>query len=375
MKLFELGTKDRINSLIISEKLYGREKEVDKLLTAFDRVAEGEKSQTELMLVGGFSGIGKSALVNEIHKPIVEKRGYFIDGKFDQFQRDIPFSAWLNAFPELIKQILSEPEEKLQGIATELQEILGEEAQVIIDVIPELELLIGKQPPATELSSSAAENRFNLLFSKFISVFAQAEHPLVIFLDDLQWADLASLKLMKLVMEKIDINYLLLMGAYRDNEVNPGHPLILTIEEIKNLGGIVNQIILSPLSQSALNNLVADTINYSPEKSLALTEQIYRKTQGNPFFSTQFIKYLHKEGLIYDNYQQGKWLFNLPEIKILAESGDVVELMADQIQKLPQSTQELLKLAACISNQFDLETLSVVYDKSRSETASYLWNA
>nr|WP_293104363.1 AAA family ATPase [Okeania sp. SIO2F4] len=359
----------------MSEKLYGREKEVDKLLTAFDRVAEGEKSQTELMLVGGFSGIGKSALVNEIHKPIVEKRGYFIDGKFDQFQRDIPFSAWLNAFPELIKQILSEPEEKLQGIATELQEILGEEAQVIIDVIPELELLIGKQPPATELSSSAAENRFNLLFSKFISVFAQAEHPLVIFLDDLQWADLASLKLMKLVMEKIDINYLLLMGAYRDNEVNPGHPLILTIEEIKNLGGIVNQIILSPLSQSALNNLVADTINYSPEKSLALTEQIYRKTQGNPFFSTQFIKYLHKEGLIYDNYQQGKWLFNLPEIKILAESGDVVELMADQIQKLPQSTQELLKLAACISNQFDLETLSVVYDKSRSETASYLWNA
>ncbi len=373
--VFDLGRKDSSNYLIIPEKLYGREQEVEVLLTAFDRIFESPKSPRELMLVGGFSGIGKSALVNEIHKPIVEKRGYFIDGKFDQFQRDIPFSGWLNAFPELIKQILSEPEEKLQGIATELQEILGEEAQVIIDVIPELELLIGKQPRATELSPSAAENRFNLLFSKFISVFAQAEHPLVIFLDDLQWADLASLKLMKLVMEKIDINYLLLIGAYRDNEVNPGHSLILTIEEIKNLGGIVNQIILSPLSQSALNNLVADTINYSPEESLALTEQIYRKTQGNPFFSTQFIKSLHKEGLIFYNYQQGKWLFNLPEIKILAGSGDVVELMAAQINKLPESTQKLLQLAACISNEFDLETLSIVSEKSLLETASSLWNA
>ncbi|MGK7921109.1 MAG: AAA family ATPase, partial [Trichodesmium sp.] len=281
----------------------------------------------------------------------------------------------LNAFQELVKQILSEPEEKLQVFACKLQEVLGEEAQAIIDVIPELELLIGKQPPATELSPSAAENRFNLLFSKFISVFAQSDHPLVIFLDDLQWADLASLKLMKLVMEKSEINYLLLIGAYRDNEVNAGHPFILTVEEIKKAGAIVNQIILSPLSQSALNNLVADTINYAPEESLLLTEQIYRKTEGNPFFSTQFIKSLHKEKLIFYDYQQDKWLFNLPEIKILAATGDVVELMATQIKKLPQSTQELLKLAACISNQFDLETLSIVSEKSRLETASYLWNA
>ncbi len=373
--VFDLGEKDRSNYLIIPEKLYGRDQEVEVLLTAFDRVCDSSKSQIELMLVGGFSGIGKSALVNEIHKPILEKRGAFISGKFDQFQRDIPFSAWLNAFQELIKQTLSEPAEKLQAIASKLQQILGEEAEVIIDVIPELELLIGKQPPATELSPTAAENRFNLLFSNFISVFAQAEHPLVIFLDDLQWADLASLKLMKLVMEKTDINYLLLIGAYRDNEVNAGHPFILTVEEIKKIGGVVNQIILSPLSQSALNNLVADTLNYSPQESLPLTEQIYRKTQGNPFFSTQFIKSLHKEGLIFYNYQQGKWLLNLPEIKILAARGDVVELMAAQIKKLPLSTQELLQLAACISNHFDLETLSIVSEKSLLETASSLWNA
>ncbi|NEQ39735.1 MAG: AAA family ATPase [Okeania sp. SIO3I5] len=372
--VFDLGKKDSSNYLIIPEKLYGRESEVEVLLTAFDRVSNQEKSESELMLVGGFSGIGKSALVNEIHKPIVEKRGYFIAGKFDQFQRDIPLSAWLNAFQELIKQILSEPERKLQTIANKLQEKLGEEAQVIIDVIPELELLIGKQALATELSPSAAENRFNLLFLNFISVFVQAEHPLVIFLDDLQWADLASLKLMKLVMEKSDINYLLLIGAYRDNEVNPGHPLILTVEEIKITGAIVNQIILSPLSESALNNLVADTINYAPEESLELTEQIYIKTEGNPFFSTQFIKSIYKEGLIFYNYQQEKWLFNLLEIKILAGSGDVVELMAAQIKKLPLATQELLKLAACISNQFDLETLSIVYEKSLSETALELWN-
>ncbi|NEQ36114.1 MAG: AAA family ATPase [Okeania sp. SIO3I5] len=375
IKLFNLGTKDRSNNLIVSEKLYGREQEVEKLLTAFDRISDREKSQSELMLVAGFSGIGKSALVNEVHKPIVEKRGYFIAGKFDQFQRNLPFSAWLNAFAELIEQILSEPEEKLQKFARKLQEILGEEVQVIIDVIPELELLIGKQPPATELSPSAAENRFNLLFLEFISVFAQSDHPLVIFLDDLQWADLASLKLIKLVMEKTEINYLLLMGAYRDNEVNPGHPFILTLEEIKTTGAIVNQIILSPLSKSALNNLVAETIHYSLEESLPLTEQVYLKTGGNPFFATQFIKYLHKEGLIYNNYHQCKWVFNLAKIKILAATGDVVELMATQIKKLPESTQELLKLAACISNQFDLKTLSIVCEKSMGETALSLWKA
>ena len=373
--VFDLGKKDSSNYLIIPEKLYGREQEVEILLTAFDRVSDREKSQSELMLVGGFSGIGKSALVNEVHKPIVEKRGNFIEGKFDQFQRDIPFSAWLNACEQLIRQTLSEPQEKLQGIAKKLNQTLGEEAQVIIDVIPELKLLIGPQPPATELSPSAAENRFNLLFSKFISVFAQADHPLVIFLDDLQWADLASLKLMKLLMEKTDINYLFLIGSYRDNEVKAGHPLILTVEEIKTTGAIVNQIILSPLSESALNNLVGDTINYVPEESVVLTEQIYRKTEGNPFFSTQFIKSLYQEELIYYNQEQEKWLFNLPEIKILAGSGDVVELMATQIKKLPRSTQELLKLAACISNKFDLETLSIVYEKSLSETALYLWNA
>ncbi|MCL2932791.1 MAG: AAA family ATPase [Trichodesmium sp. MAG_R03] len=373
--VFNLGETDYRKYLIIPEILYGREQEVETLLTSFDRISNREKSQSELMLVSGLSGIGKSALVNEVHKPIVEKRGYFIEGKFDQFQREIPFLAWLHAFQQLIKQILSEPEVKLQNITTELQERLGEEAQAIIDVIPELELLIGKQPPATKLSPSAAENRFNLLFLKFISIFAQAKHPLVIFLDDLQWADLASLKLIKLVIEQSDINYLLLIGAYRNNEVNAGNPLILTIEEIKKRGAIVNQIILSPLSQSALNNLVADTLNYSLQESLLLTEQIYRQTQGNPFFSTQFIKSLYKEGLIFYNYQQDKWLFNLPEIKILAGSGDVVELMATQIKKLPLATQELLQLAACISNEFDLETLSIVYEKSLLETASYLWNA
>jgi len=375
IKLFNLGIRDRSNSLIISEKLYGREKEVEKLLKAFDRVSNQEQSQSELMLVGGFSGIGKSALVNEVHKPIVEKRGYFISGKFDQFQRNLPFSAWLNAFAELIEQILSESQEKLEAFASELQKILGEEAQAIIDVIPELELLIGKQPPATELSPSAAENRFNLLFLKFISVFARSNHPLTIFLDDLQWADLASLKLIKLVMEKTEINYLLLIGAYRDNEVNTGHPFILTVEEIQKTGVIVNQIILSALSKSALNNLVADTINYSLEEALLLTEQIYLKTAGNPFFATQFIKYLHKEKLIYNHYNQCKWLFNLAKIKILAATGDVVELMATKIKKLPEFTQELLQLAACISNQFDLKTLSIVCEKSLSETALYLWNA
>ncbi|MDJ0555149.1 MAG: AAA family ATPase [Microcoleaceae cyanobacterium MO_207.B10] len=372
---FDLGQKDNSNRLIIPEKLYGREEEVEILLTAFERICHSSQSPIELMLVGGFSGIGKSALVNEIHQPIIEKKGYFIYGKFDQLQKDIPLAAWVNAFRDLVKQILSESEAKLKAIVAKLQRILGAEAQVIVDVIPELEMLIGKQPPVTKLSPSANQNRFNLLFPKFISVFAEAKHPLVIFLDDLQWADLTSLNLIKLVMEEINIHHLLLICAYRDNEVSASNPFILTIAEIRKLETIINEINLAPLSYAAINSLILDTFNLSPQKSQQLTNKIYQKTQGNPFFTVQFMKSLHKEGLIFYDFKSAKWQYNLAEIKVLAASGDVVDLMVKQLEKLPLSTQEALQLAACIGNQFDLATLSVVFEKSMSETATILWNA
>ncbi|MEG4855398.1 AAA family ATPase [Microcoleus sp. B5-D4] len=328
-----------------------------------------------MMLVAGFSGIGKTAVVNEVHKPIVGARGYFIKGKFDQFKRDIPFSAWVQAFQNLMRQLLAESPAEVQKWQAKILEALGDNAQVIIDVIPELEYLIGKQPAVPAVEGSAAQNRFNLLFGKFIRVFATKEHPLVVFLDDLQWADSASLKLMQLLVGDKDTNYLLLMGAYRDNEVFPAHPLMLTLDEIRKESATVNQITLAPLDKSSLNHLIADTLSCPPEQAVPLTEQVLTKTQGNPFFATQFIKSLYEDGLITFDFSCGYWQCDIALIKALALTDDVVEFMALQLQKLPENTQEVLKLAACIGNQFDLATLAIVHEKSQTETAADLWPA
>jgi predicted ATPase/signal transduction histidine kinase len=369
---FALGQRDISDRFQIPEKLYGREAEVATLLAAFDRVSEGH---TEMMLVAGFSGIGKTALVNEVHKPIVRQRGYFIKGKFDQFKRDIPFSALVQAFQMLMRQLLTESPAQVQAWKTLILAALRENGQVIIDVIPELEQIIGKQPPVPELEGSAAQNRFNLLLQKFIKVFTTAEHPLVIFLDDLQWIDSASLKLIQLLMDQTDSHYLLLMGAYRDNEVSATHPLILTLEEIRKTEALVNQITLGPLAQPDLNRLMADTLSCPLEKASPLTELVIQKTRGNPFFTNQFLKFLHEEQLITFDFECGYWQCDIAQVKLLAVSDDVVEFMALQLQKLPTHTQNVLKLAACIGNQFDLATLAVVYEKSQVDTAADLWKA
>src|SRR4028119_826012 len=252
---FDLGTRDITDRFLIPEKLYGRETEVDHLLAAFERVCTGS---AEMMLVAGFSGIGKTAVVNEVHKPIARQRGYFIKGKYDQFGRNIPFSAFVQAFRELMGQLLSEPDAQLQTWKTNILTALGDSGQVLIEVIPELERIIGPQCPALELLGSAAQNRFNLLMQKFVQVFTTAEHPLVIFLDDLQWADSASLKLLQLLMQ--DKGHLLVLGAYRDNEVSAAHPFMLTLDEIVKSGAVVNTITLQPLSLADLNQLVAETL-------------------------------------------------------------------------------------------------------------------
>ncbi|MEM1170309.1 MAG: AAA family ATPase [Cyanobacteria bacterium P01_H01_bin.35] len=369
---FELGERDISDRFVIPEKLYGREAEVETLVDAFERVAYGK---TEIMLVAGFSGIGKTVVVNEVHKPIVRRRGYFIKGKFDQFQRNIPFFALVQAFRDLMEQILSETDAKLEKWKSQILEAVGENGQVIIEVIPELEKIIGDQPPVPELSGSAAQNRFNLLFQKFIQVFATENHPLVIFIDDLQWADLASLKLIQLLMSNSEAGYLLLLGAYRDNEVFAAHPLMLILDEIVKSGATLNTITLAPLSQADLNNLVADTLSCNLEIALPLTELVYRKTQGNPFFATQFLKGLHEDGWISFNFDVGHWECDMTEVRSLALTDDVVEFMASRLHKLPEVAQEILKLAACIGNQFDLSTLAVVSEESELEVANSLWSA
>lgn len=369
---FQLGLRDIPDRFTIPEKLYGRELEVETLLAAFDRVSAGK---AEMMLVAGFSGIGKTAVVNEVHKPIVRQRGYFIKGKFDQFQRNIPFSALVQAFRDLMGQLLSESDAELQEWKANILSALGENAQVIVEVIPELEGIIGKQPPVPELTGSAAQNRFNLLLQKFIRVFTTKEHPLVIFIDDLQWADNASLNLMELLMSDTDSSYLLFLGAYRDNEVSPDHPLVLTLEEISKAGAIVNSITLDPLDEAATNHLVADTLSCGLALAKPLTDLVMTKTKGNPFFSTQFLKYLHEDGPIAFNFEEGYWQCDLALLKAMAITDDVVEFMASRLHKLPKETQDVLQLAACIGNQFDLATLAIVQEKSPAETAADLWKA
>jgi predicted ATPase/signal transduction histidine kinase len=378
---FTLGQQDPSDRFLIPEQLYGREPEVSTLLNAFERVSKGI---AEIVLVAGSSGIGKTVVVQEIHKPIVRQRGYFIRGKYDQFQRNIPFSAFVQAFRDLMEQLLSESDSQLQTWKTQILAVVGENGQVLIDVIPELERIIGQQQPAPELSGSAAQQRFNLLIQKFVRLFTTAAHPLVLFLDDLQWADLASLNLLQLLMQ--DAGYFLIIGAYRDNEVSPIHPSILAFEEIEKTGVVINTITLTALTQTDLNRLVADTLNCDLLIAQPLAELVELKTQGNPFFATQFLKALYEDGLIcfvrgaslQENRSSqdgfvGGWSCDLTKIKSVAVTDDVVEFMAVQLQRLPIGTQYALTLAACIGSQFDLETLAIISEQSPADTAASLW--
>ncbi|MEH1913782.1 trifunctional serine/threonine-protein kinase/ATP-binding protein/sensor histidine kinase [Nostoc sp.] len=371
IKYFQIGQRDICDRFIIPEKLYGRETAVRQLLEAFERVSLGKR---EIVLIAGCSGIGKTAVVNEVHKPIVRQRGYFIKGKFDQFNRNIPLSAFVQSLRDLIVQLLTETDQQLQQWKKNILAALRDDAQIIIEVIPELEKIIGKQPPTPELSAEAAQNRFNLLLQSFIQVFTTKEHPIVIFLDDLQWADLASLKLLQLLMNESECGYLLLIGAYRDNEVLPAHPLMSTLDEVRKIGTTINLMTLQPLSQLKLNQLVSDTLGCKEELALPISQLVLKKTHGNPFFATQFIKALHQDGLIIFNFAEGCWQCDIAKINQQSLTDNVLEFMAFQLRRLPELTQQALKLAACIGNQFDLATLAIVSEQVETETAACLWN-
>jgi predicted ATPase/signal transduction histidine kinase len=373
IELFSLGERDLSDRFTISDKFYGRESEITGLLNAFERISNGK---AEILLIAGNSGVGKTVLIQEIHKPIVCKRGYFVKGKYDQLQRNIPFSAFSQAFRDLIGQLFCQSDSQLKIWKTQILTAVGENGQILLDLIPELEIIIGKQLPAPELSSGAEQQRFNLLIQKFIRLFATAAHPLVIFLDDLQWADLASLNLLQLLMQ--DVEYLLIIGAYRDNEVSSTHPSILTLNEIEQTGTTVNTITLEPLDRENLNQLVADTLHCDLRLAKPLTELVYLKTKGNPFFTTQFLKALHEDGAIgfeplSEHGSMGGWSCDLMRVKALAVPDDVVEFMALQLQKLPTETQAAISLAACIGTQFDLNTLAIVLERSPEDTAIALW--
>ncbi|MEM9093035.1 MAG: serine/threonine-protein kinase PknK, partial [Cyanobacteria bacterium P01_F01_bin.53] len=414
---FDLGERDLSDRFVISEKLYGRETEIQSLLNAFSRVTavqhrtvlkqpvskqpiskqpdskrpDSKKPEpsntasnstasnstasknTEMILIAGLSGIGKTAVVNEVHKPITRQQGYFIKGKFDQLNRNLPLSALLQALEDLVGQILSESDTKLVHWRTNILEALGDHGQVLIDVIPTLKTIIGEQPSVPELSGSAAQNQFYRLLQTFISVFTSPQKPLVFFIDDLQWADTASLQVITQLM--VEQENLLFIGAYRDNEVSPAHPLILTLDTLKQRHATINTLTLSPLAFEDTNQLVADTLHCPSERAQPLTEVILKKTEGNPFFTTQFLKSLYEDGHIRFNQCDRHWECDITQINALACTDDVVAFMAQQLQKLPTPTQHILQLAACIGNRFDLETLAIAADKSYTDTAEALWQS
>lgn len=381
---FTLAQEDISERFQIPQKLYGRAAQVQALLAAFERVANPEHnfSGSEMMLVAGYSGIGKSSLVQEIYKPITEKRGYFISGKFDQFQRDIPYSAIISAFSEFMRQLLTESAAKLAEWRTKLLTALGANGKVIIDVIPQVELIVGKQPQVAELRPNEAQIRFYFVFEKFIRVFCSPEHPLVVFLDDLQWIDAATLNLLQLMVADTDTQYLLLIGAYRNNEVSPAHPLMIAVDELQREGATINFIHLANLAIEDISNLLVDTLQENEPSVRSLAELVLYKTNRNPFFVNQFLKTLYSENLISFHFPEscevrnggeesgenramrGFWQWDIAQIEATDITENVVDLMVSNLKKLPKATQDILRFAACAGAFFDLTTLSKISNKS-----------
>jgi predicted ATPase/signal transduction histidine kinase/DNA-binding NarL/FixJ family response regulator len=369
---FELGTQDISDRFTISEKLYGREQEIETLISAFDQVAEGS---TKIIFVSGPSGMGKTTLVQEVHKPIARRGGYFISGKFEQLQNSSPLSGLVQAFRHLVQQLLTESKQEVEEWQTKILEALGGNSQILIKVLPELELLIGKQPPAEELEPLAAQNRFNFLFQRFIQIFPSKNRPLVLFIDDLQWADFASLQLLQSLATQTATPYLLIIGTYRSEEVSSAHPLQLTIDEIKKSGVNSDTLLVGSLSFNDLNFLIVDTLNCKRIATDLLTQTIYTTSQGNPFFSIQLLKHFYQEGLIYFDWGEHCWQWDCFEIQATSQSVDIVKFLASQIQNLSPITQEFLKTASCKGGVFSDKFLAQIFSISLVNVRTSLWEA
>nr|CRH04771.1 Putative serine/threonine kinase with two-component sensor domain [Candidatus Magnetococcus massalia] len=370
-QLFELGTSDRSGKFQSPQKLYGREKELTQLEGIFESVSQGEVA---FCLVSGYSGVGKSVLVNELGKSIVRQKGYLISGKFDQFQQSEAYMAFAVAFRGLMQQLLGEPNERLARWRARITEALGANAQLIIDLVPELELIIGKQPAVPELSPAEAQNRFQLLFLHFVKVFCSAEHPLVIFMDDLQWSDIPTLNLIHRLVTARELNHFFLIGAYRDNAVDATHPLAVTLGEVKKRRAIA-ELSLQPLNQVAVDQLLADILCGSAEQAHPLGELIYEKAKGNPFFTIELLKDLYEKEIISFEPTTGHWEWDLEAVKSTQQSDNVVDFLVTSQRRLDASTQQILQLAACIGTRFDLKTLAIIHERSLEQTAKVLLDA
>jgi predicted ATPase/signal transduction histidine kinase len=370
---FSLGLHDLPDRLLIPERLYGREREVAVLIAAYDGVVA--HGTTELVLVSGYSGIGKSSIVNELHKVLVPPRGMFASGKFDQYKRDNPYATLAQAFQNLVRPILGQGEAKLSRWKYSLQEALGANGALIINLIPELELIIGKQPPVADLSPLETQKRFQMVFRRFVGVFARREHPLALFLDDLQWLDAATLDLLEHLVTHPDVRYLLVVGAYRDNEVRPFDPLMRTLDEIRRSTARVSEIALAPLALHDIECLIADSLHCDRAHTRPLSQLVQQKTAGNPFFVIQFISVLAEEGLIAFDRGRKTWDWDLARICAKGFTDNVVDLMVGKLRRLPNMTLDALKLLACLGSSAAIATLSMSGGESESSIDSRMWEA
>ncbi|HWT14369.1 MAG TPA: diguanylate cyclase [Patescibacteria group bacterium] len=372
IELTELGSADVPERFCVAQKLYGRDAESAAILAAFERVSVGA---VELLLISGYSGIGKTALVSELHRPVVARRGYFVRGKCDQYSRNQPFAALIQAFQLLMRQLAVEGSERRQYWKTRLNEALQDNAAAVVDIIPELALLIGSPPSLPALPAAESEQRFHIAFAAFVKTLAAHGHPLLVFLDDLQWADAQTLRLLEHLVRQDGDCSALIVGAYRDNEVAAGDPLSLTIAAIRNAQGRLEHLQLTPLGAQDVQQLVADTLHCAAAEAAPLAALCLEKTQGNPFFLGQFLRNLSDKGDIRYVRKDGAWRWDLALIRQRSMTDNVVDLMLQKLAALEPATRALLALAAHLGESFDHGQLMSVGDADAVATAAVLWPA
>ncbi|MEA3022780.1 MAG: hypothetical protein QOK01_1632, partial [Alphaproteobacteria bacterium] len=370
---FELGTHDLPDRLTIAEKLYGRTREIEILLASFDRIAKG--GAAELVLVTGYSGIGKSSVVHELHKALLPPRGLFGSGKCDAHKRNVPYGPLVQAFQGLIRPLLGKRETELAAWRRDLLEALGPNARLMLDLIPELRLIIGDQPPVPELPLQQAQSRFQFVFRRFVGVFARAEHPLALFLDDLQWIDPATLDLLEDLLVRAELRHLLLIGAYRDNEVDASHPLTQKFQALDSAGVGVEKITLAPLGREHVEQLIADALRCEPAGAASLAQLVHAKTAGNPFFVNQFLFALAEEGLLAFDHDLRRWSWDLGRIDAKRYTDNVVDLMVAKLTRLPAETQVALQWLACLGNVAETPRLAMALETSEEQVHAALWEA
>ncbi|REG57667.1 PAS/PAC sensor signal transduction histidine kinase [Paraburkholderia sp. BL6669N2] len=373
IEAFPLGAHDASDRLLVPEKLYGREAQIEALVTAFDRVVGS--GAVELVLISGYPGIGKSSVVNELHRVLVPPRGLFASGKFDQYKRDIPYVPFAQAFQTLVRNLLSQSDAEVEPWRHALMEALGPNAQLMVNLIPELALIIGEQPPAPVLPPQDAQNRFQIVFRRFLGVFARPEHPLALFIDDLQWVDTATLDLLAHLVTHPDVKHVLLVGAYRDNEVDASHPFARTLESISHAEGRVQQIELAPLTAENVTQLVADSLHCDGATAGPLAQLVHEKTGGNPFFAIQFLTALDDEDLLTFDQRAAAWRWDLPRIRAKGFTENVADLMATKLSRLPAPTRDALGQLACLGNIAEVIALTWVQGGSEETMHANLWEA